>query len=271
MMKSPFFRNTFFVIFLFGQNSVSSAELKTLRLPSKFRYFPRIFFLMLKLLMICHLHDFLASRRTEFVLIFGVILVEIIMSIENFFHSKVVTRLQDKFDWICNYLNFALNITLQMGHFKRELLAKVSVMNGGFLFALVTRWFIGTQHFRPIDPVFFVAISASHFAAVHMLLYVDGLRFILWSINQHFETLHYECTATQRWLNVTELCSCMKQYKFVYYELWKINRLINERFGYSVIGISLCNAELISYNLYWVLIYSATNERANLMRKYKLC
>lgn len=182
-----------------------------------------------------------------YVLTFIEFVPNFVVIIENFArHSLACNSLNNKIYYVYNFMEIKMKMKFQKTKFNTECVWDFCKCISMISFTHIMRMFLLFVFDLKTEIIIYIMQFYKTWAILHIMFYVNLLRFTLVSINDGIQKMDYGAIVpSQIILNVD--CKRSHQLKtvllsrirFTYLKLWEANRMFNFEFGWTIIAIIL--------------------------------
>lgn len=243
--------------------SVSAILIWVVNISSEKQYFGRTDAIMTNLFIFCEV------TKTSAVFV------------QSLFYNQVLRDVLQNFENMETFFACNLHYRISYTTFERQFFRKTIIIFAGYAQSMLPH-ILGYAIFSKLDKtsvLIKIMQIESTIIIIHMMFYIDVLRFHLSELNKAIERDGGAQNTIQNNIMVvykkstkeTLVANKIKNYKHVHYRLWNANQQINYIFGWSLTAVFLQTFVDCVYNAYWQ--YTSFNwdvDFVSMIRKWSL-
>lgn len=257
-------RPYFICFFLFGQTSYIPSE------PNHLKHF-RLISIILKLFNLAIPFGstilFVYNRSTDTVkssefnsffskyVIFVISLFTYLAFYTSYVNPNLAHDICGIFDRLIPYIERNLHIKIDIRTFKQRFRRKLCFKLSIEIFTSVLRYAMTDVVSAVENSLFTIMLVINIFGIFHLILYIDLIELLLCSINRKINVYAKEIWFTKRY---TKTLSTFHRLKWIHYNLWKISRILNDKFGVLCIFFAIHFSVTFVGTLYRSFVYFPT-------------
>lgn len=192
------------------------------------------------------------SANMLFIFTLSYSLPAICVAFEHWLKPSAIPSICTEISIVSRFMENKLKIPFKINHFERHFMRKMAIIFSTAIFAFVLKFIIKSHtHSQTVGLLIFVMILLKCIAALHILFYVEFVRFSLESLNSHVSALRTKSIV----LHVNTMIKHFQDLKYVHFKLRKIISIVNKRFGWIINGLIFESFLHITNAVYWIFLY----------------
>lgn len=279
MIKLEPLQSYFTFFYIFGLNSFMRFDQPLAKRSLIVLYLPRVIYICINLIIA---YQFLKEKFNTFSIVtpkFNLIILvfsNFLAIFENMCKSHTSRAILQNVQHILDYLEFSFKIEYPFKKIKREFYRNALLAMSIAFAGLLTNIFITSDIGITKTSCFLVVVMVIYrnIKVLHIVLYIDFVRFSLSCLNEKISYLKCRKFLTKRRMGVlvgrkSDHCA-IRQMKFIHMKLWYVSCHVNSFFGWVLIDHLVGTTISLTYSTYWVFLYSTRPEGdpINIIRNY---
>lgn len=254
MLKLKPLRNIFILLSLLGQiNFLTIFHADAFVLRVLYIICKMVYFISLVISLITPFFQIPSQMvlYTIYTVSFSYVIPILITIIESWIYLNILKSISTDLDNLIVYMENSLNNKVRVSNFVQQFYNKVMFVLFFCLIDLFAKCFVPSKVFTfPTAMVEYIGNLYNYITIFHILLYIDLLRFILYSLNERLSPTSNDkvkdCLVSP--VSVEDAMHTMQHLKAVYLKIWAISEKINKCFG-SFLLVSFVHFIFISINV----------------------
>lgn len=158
-----------------------------------------------------------------------------------------------------------IKLNIPIDKFKVTFRNKILFMFGIDVIGGILKFIIVSAFLKPVAEMFlFISFLYRNAVLFHTVIYIDLMGLLLESVNKKLSDIHEGSSSLI-------VLDCVRHVKLVHYNLWRISKTINQKFGWILLLRLVESFVFMTATIYWIFLYTSSAFKENtlqFLRKY---